>query len=219
MNNRGMLIVYSGPSGAGKGTLIRPLLERDPGLVMSISATTRSPRPGEREGVDYHFVGEGEFSAMQKAGELLEHAVYNGHRYGTPRRYVEEQLARGRNVVLEIEIQGARQVRHSCPRRICLCKWPPSMEELKNGWNCGEPKARPSGRPDGRPPPPRRESKNIDYIVRQRRPDRAVERLARRHRRPPAARPGGWADILTASWKPFEERTLGQYRMRRRYAG
>jgi guanylate kinase len=179
MNNRGMLIVYSGPSGAGKGTLIRPLLERDPGLVMSISATTRSPRPGEREGVDYHFVGEGEFSAMQKAGELLEHAVYNGHRYGTPRRYVEEQLARGRNVVLEIEIQGARQVRHSCPEAVFVFVMPPSMEELKKRLELRgtEGEAERAGRMAAAASE-LRESKTYDYIVVNDDRDRAVERLA-----------------------------------------
>jgi guanylate kinase len=123
--------VITGPSGVGKGTLIRRLLDRMPELELSVSATTRPPRPGERDGVEYHFEAEEEFDRMAREGELLEHATYSGHRYGTPRAEVEPRLEAGSSVVLEIEVQGARQVRRAMPEAIQVFIAPPSPEALR----------------------------------------------------------------------------------------
>lgn len=125
------MIVITGPSGVGKGTLIRGLLEQLPGLELSVSATTRQPRPGEREGVDYHFLAPAEFDRRAAAGEFLEHATYSGNRYGTLRSEVERRLAQGHPVVLEIELQGARQVREALPEAIAVFIAPPSLEALR----------------------------------------------------------------------------------------
>jgi guanylate kinase len=107
----GKVFVITGPSGVGKGTLIEQLLERVPELELSVSATTREPRPGEVDGRDYHFLSPEEFRRRLEAGDFLEHASYSGNYYGTLREEVERRLAEGRSVVLEIEVQGARQVR------------------------------------------------------------------------------------------------------------
>jgi guanylate kinase len=125
------VLVITGPSGVGKGTLIRGLLERVGGLELSVSATTRPPRPRERDGVDYHFISAEEFDAHLAAGDFLEHATYSGHRYGTLRAEVERRLARGRSVVLEIEVQGARQVRAAIPDALAVFIAPPSREALR----------------------------------------------------------------------------------------
>lgn len=101
----------TGPSGVGKGTLIRELMARVPGLCLSVSATTREPRPGEVDGRDYHFLTPEEFARRAEAGDFLEHATFSGNRYGTLRSEVERTLRSGRSLVLEIEVQGARQVR------------------------------------------------------------------------------------------------------------
>ena len=111
MSAVGKVFVITGPSGVGKGTLIEQLLERIPELELSISATTREPRPGEVEGRDYFFLTPEEFRRRLEAGDFLEHASYSGNYYGTLKQEVEERLAEGRSVVLEIEVQGARQVR------------------------------------------------------------------------------------------------------------
>jgi guanylate kinase len=124
------VFVITGPSGVGKGTLIRRLLERVPGLELSISATTRAPRLGERHGVDYYFLSEEEFERRARAGEFLEHARYAGHRYGTLRSEVARRLASGAGVVLEIEVQGARQVRAAMPEALAVFIAPPSLEAL-----------------------------------------------------------------------------------------
>jgi guanylate kinase len=128
---KGRLFVITGPSGVGKGTLISRLMERVPELELSTSATTRPPRPGERNGVDYHFMSPGEFERRAAAGELLEHAIYSGHRYGTPRSEVEPRLARGTSVLLEIEVQGARQIRQTLPEAVQVFIAPPSPEALR----------------------------------------------------------------------------------------
>ena len=127
----GRLFVITGPSGVGKGTLIARLLERVPELELSVSATTRPPRPGERDGADYHFTGDDEFDRLAREGRLLEHATYSGRRYGTPRAEVEPRLAAGTSVVLEIEVQGARQVRETMPEAIQVFIAPPSPEALR----------------------------------------------------------------------------------------
>jgi guanylate kinase len=125
------VFVITGPSGVGKGTLIRGLLERVPQLGLSISATTRAPRPGETQGVDYHFLGPEEFEQRVANGEFVEHATYSGRRYGTLRAELEDRLRRGEPVVLEIEVQGARQVREAMPEALQVFIAPPSREALR----------------------------------------------------------------------------------------
>jgi guanylate kinase len=125
------VFVITGPSGVGKGTLIRGLLERVPNLELSVSATTRSPRPGERDGVDYHFLTAEAFDRHVAAGDFVEHATYSGNRYGTLRSELEQALRRGAPVVLEIEVQGARQVRRAMPEAIAVFISPPSREALR----------------------------------------------------------------------------------------
>jgi guanylate kinase len=125
------VFVITGPSGVGKGTLIEKLLERIPELELSVSATTREPRPGEKDGRDYHFLSEAEFERRVEAGDFLEHATYSGHRYGTLRETVESRLAEGRSVVLEIEVQGARQVRAAMPEAVSIFIAPPDPAALR----------------------------------------------------------------------------------------
>jgi guanylate kinase len=125
------VFVITGPSGVGKGTLIRTLLERIPELELSVSATTRAPRPGEADGVDYHFLSDPEFDGRVTAGDFVEHAGYSGHRYGTLREELDRRTQRGAPVVLEIEVQGARQVRESMPEAVQVFIAPPSEEALR----------------------------------------------------------------------------------------
>jgi len=128
----GKLFVLAGPSGVGKGTIVRELVSRDPeGLSLSVSVTTRAPRPGEVDGVDYFFVDDDAFDRMVRAGELLEWAEIVGHRSGTPRGFVEDRMAAGRDVVLEIDVVGASQVRERVPGSVLIFVDPPSMEELE----------------------------------------------------------------------------------------
>lgn len=123
--------MITGPSGVGKGTLIRALREAIPELELSTSATTRAPRAGEEDGIDYHFLDPAEFERRIDAGDFLEHATYSGNRYGTLRSEVEERLGRGVPVVLEIEVQGARQIRESMPEAVQIFIAPPSPEALR----------------------------------------------------------------------------------------
>jgi guanylate kinase len=127
----GKLIVLTGPSGVGKGTLLRSLLQRHPKLYLSVSATTRQPRPGEIDGQHYYFVSRDKFEQMVSAGELLEWAEYAGNYYGTPRTSVERQIQLGQSVILEIEVVGARKIHHTFPTALRLFILPPSLAELE----------------------------------------------------------------------------------------
>lgn len=123
--------MITAPSGAGKTSLIEALIRDDPSLQLSISYTTRAPRPGEKNGVDYHFVDDAEFLAMRGRGDFVESAEVHGYRYGTSRRVITDALARGRNLILEIDWQGARQVRALYADCIGIFILPPSIEELE----------------------------------------------------------------------------------------
>jgi guanylate kinase len=131
MKHRGILIVVSGFSGAGKGTLMKELLGKYENYALSVSMTTRTPRPGEKDGESYFFVDRETFERTIAQEGLIEYASYCGNYYGTPRAYVEEQLDAGRDVILEIEIQGALKVKERFPEALLLFVMPPSAEELK----------------------------------------------------------------------------------------
>ncbi len=129
---KGTLFILSGPSGVGKGTIRQSLMERENlHLAYSISMTTRSPRANEIEGSDYFFVSNEEFERAKANGELLEFAVFVGNQYGTPKFFVDKLLNDGKNVLLEIEVQGAKQVMEKCPEAITIFMVPPSFEELE----------------------------------------------------------------------------------------
>ncbi len=130
-SSAGRLTLITGPSGVGKGTLVAALLRRHPRIWLSVSATTRSPRTGEVDGEHYFFLSRERFDAQLEAGGLLEWAEFAGNRYGTPREPVERHLAEGRPVLLEIELEGARQVRRSFPEGFQIFLKPPSFEELE----------------------------------------------------------------------------------------
>lgn len=132
LDKKGILIVVSGFSGSGKGTIMKELLNKYPdNYALSISATTRSPREGERDGVEYFFKTTEEFEQMIEDGDLVEYAQYVGNYYGTPRAYVESQLAAGKDVILEIEIQGALKIKERFPETVLLFVTPPSAQILK----------------------------------------------------------------------------------------
>ena len=131
MENKGILMVLSGFSGAGKGTLVKALLKNYDNYALSISMTTRAPREGERDGVEYFFTDREHFEDTIKQNGLIEYASYCDNYYGTPRAYVEEQMAAGKNVILEIEIQGALKIKEKYPESLLIFVTPPSGEELK----------------------------------------------------------------------------------------
>lgn len=130
-NKKGLLVVVSGPSGAGKGTICKKLLEKRDDLFLSVSATTRKPREGEENGVHYYFLSEQEFKDRIDNGGMLEHAVFCGNYYGTPKKAVDDMLAEGKTVILEIEVQGAMKVRSMYPEGAFVFVLPPSMDILR----------------------------------------------------------------------------------------
>lgn len=129
---KGILFILSGPSGVGKGTVRQRLFEQETQLRYSISATTRNKRPGETDGVDYFYKTKEAFKQMIERDELLEYATYVNNYYGTPKEYVEQQLEEGNDVFLEIEVQGAMQVKENFPQGVFIFLFPPSLDELKN---------------------------------------------------------------------------------------
>lgn len=129
---KGILFVLSGPSGVGKGTVCTKLRTKQPNLVYSVSATTRKPRPGEVDGINYFFHTRESFEAMIENQALLEHAEYVGNYYGTPRAFVEQTLASGKDVILEIEVQGALQVKERFPQGVFIFLLPPTLSELQS---------------------------------------------------------------------------------------
>ena len=131
MKKKGRLFVMSGPSGAGKSTVISRLLKERPDIYFSVSFTTRKPRKGEVNGVNYNFVDKAEFERMISADEFLEYAQYVGNYYGTSLKVIREKIEAGINVLLDIEVQGAANVRKKCPEAVTIFMMPPSMEELK----------------------------------------------------------------------------------------
>ncbi len=131
MSKRGLLVIFSGPSGSGKGTVLQSLLTERPDVAVSISATTRQPRPGEQDGVHYFFRQREEFEQMIREDQLLEYAEYSGNYYGTPLSFIEQQRQQGRHVVLEIEVQGALQVMQRCPDAVSIFLAPPSLAVLE----------------------------------------------------------------------------------------
>lgn len=132
MKRRGLLLVVSGPSGVGKGTICKALMKLREDIVLSISMTTRPPRPGETEGVNYFFTNHEGFERMIEKGELLEYAKVYDNYYGTPKAFVMEQLEKGMDVLLEIDIQGALKVKEQYPEGVFIFILPPTMEELRN---------------------------------------------------------------------------------------
>ena len=131
MSKRGLLVVISGPAGSGKGTVVNLLMEKDPELAYSVSATTRSPRPGEINGKHYFFLDREEFERRIAEGRMLEHAEYCGNFYGTPRDETEEALAAGRTIILEIEVQGATQIKKLIPDAVLVMIVPPTYKVLE----------------------------------------------------------------------------------------
>ncbi len=129
---RGVLFVISGPSGVGKGTVIEQVMNRSENLVFGVSDTTRAPRPGEVDGVNYHYITREEFDENIKNGEMLEYTCYNGNCYGTPKSAVEKALSSGKNVLLDIEVEGAANVKRIFPECITLFMLPPSIEVLES---------------------------------------------------------------------------------------
>lgn len=129
--NKGLLVVLSGPSGVGKGTVCSVLRQKLPELVYSVSATTRSPRQGEKNGINYFFKSREQFEEMIAHDALLEHAEYVGNYYGTPRDFVERTIAEGKDIILEIEVQGALKVKEKFPEGVFIFLLPPSLDELK----------------------------------------------------------------------------------------
>ena len=131
-NRRGLLVVFSGPSGSGKGTVLKEAFKNSDDLRLSVSVTTRSPREGERDGVDYIFYSKEQFENLIQEDGFLEWACFCENYYGTPKAEIEKMLSEGKDVILEIEVQGAMKVKEKCPEAVLVFNMPPSKEELKN---------------------------------------------------------------------------------------
>ncbi len=129
---KGKIVIVSGFSGVGKGTVVKKIMETYDNYELSVSMTTRDPRPGEVEGVNYHYVSDGQFEEMIKADGFLEFAGYVGHYYGTPKAFVLDSLEKGKNVILEIEVQGAMQIKEKYPDTMMIFIVPPKAEDLRN---------------------------------------------------------------------------------------
>ena len=176
---RGQLIVFSGPSGVGKGTILARYMKDREDICYSVSATTRAPRPGEVDGQHYFFWTKEKFEEMIAADQMLEYAQYNGNYYGTPKQFVQEKLAAGVDVVLEIEVQGAAKVRATCPEGLFIFVLPPSFEVLRD-------RLTGRGTEDSATVQKRldaalgelRQAENYDYVIVNDDLDRAVEELA-----------------------------------------
>lgn len=132
MNRRGLIIVFSGPSGVGKGTLLKKVLENTDDIMVSVSATTRQPREGEIDGISYHFISKDEFEKMINNNEMLEYAMYNNNYYGTPLTFVEQCRDKGIDVVLEIEVIGAKKIKEKCPDAVMIFVMPPEVKTLRH---------------------------------------------------------------------------------------
>lgn len=132
MNKKGLLIVYAGPSGVGKGTIMKEMLVSDDNLKLSVSATTRSKRENEVEGVDYYYISDEAFDKMIENNEFLEHAEYCGHKYGTPKKPVFDMMDKGIDVILEIEVEGYKQIKQMFPDCVSIFILPPSRDDLLN---------------------------------------------------------------------------------------
>ena len=130
--NRGTLYIISAPSGTGKGTIVSEILKADPNIHFSVSATTRAPREGEKDGVNYYFISREEFQGLVDSGGMLEHAEFCGNCYGTPKKAVFDKLADGHDVILEIETVGAMNVKAACPEAVSVFILPPSLKELRH---------------------------------------------------------------------------------------
>lgn len=132
MTTNGLLLILSGPSGTGKGTVVKSLVSSDPGIRLSVSATTRAPRQGETDGTEYHFLSRDRFQSMVRQGKMLENAEYCGNCYGTPAEPISAWTSQGLDVVLEIEVQGGAQVKKKRPDAVAIFILPPSFEELEH---------------------------------------------------------------------------------------
>ena len=131
MNKQGILVLLIGPSGSGKGTVLKELLSVESNTFLSVSATTRKPRPGEKDGESYYFLGKDEFQELIECDSMLEYASYCENFYGTPKKAVLERISNGHNVILEIEVQGAKQIKKMYPTAVLIFIIPPSLTELK----------------------------------------------------------------------------------------
>lgn len=131
MKNKGLLIVLSGPSGSGKGTILHDVMEQETSVMLSVSATTRAPREGEQDGVNYFFLSKEQFEQLIADDGVLEHACYCGNYYGTPRKAVEDAMQNGKDVILEIDVQGALQIKKKFPECVTIFILPPSIEVLE----------------------------------------------------------------------------------------